>query len=182
MQQPHTGLAHSFILMDDDMLLSAPWSVADFLGPGGNEVIAGEWLCRGIVHACVWRHGSRWSTPRQGKRRQLPALGAAAPADTNCRACACGVRSCRHVYVGVRRLGGRRGAAQPVSWLARGPGRCLQRHVWPVAACHASTWAVLHAAALAEAAGRQDSAHVGGDTAPPRQVRVGGACWRVWAP
>lgn len=37
------GLAPHFIMMDDDLFLTAPWTRSDFLGPDGGQVLTGKW-------------------------------------------------------------------------------------------------------------------------------------------
>jgi hypothetical protein len=36
------GLSDTFILMDDDLFLTAPWTLADFVGPDGGQVLTGQ--------------------------------------------------------------------------------------------------------------------------------------------
>lgn len=35
------GLSDTFILMDDDLFLTAPWTLADFVWPDGGQVLTG---------------------------------------------------------------------------------------------------------------------------------------------
>ncbi len=35
------GLSDTFVLMDDDLFLTAPWTLADFVGPDGGQVLTG---------------------------------------------------------------------------------------------------------------------------------------------
>lgn len=40
---PFTGLSSHFVMMDDDLFLTAPWSREDFLGPDGGQITTGWW-------------------------------------------------------------------------------------------------------------------------------------------
>jgi hypothetical protein len=39
---PCAGLSDSFIMLDDDFFLTAPWTLGDFLGPDGGQILTGE--------------------------------------------------------------------------------------------------------------------------------------------
>lgn len=35
------GLSETFVMLDDDFLLTAPWTLADFVGADGAQVLTG---------------------------------------------------------------------------------------------------------------------------------------------
>jgi hypothetical protein len=36
------GLSETFIMLDDDFFLTAPWTLSDFIGPDGGQILTGR--------------------------------------------------------------------------------------------------------------------------------------------
>jgi hypothetical protein len=42
------GLSETFILLDDDVFLTAPWTLADLVGPDGGQILTGQ--CKALCN------------------------------------------------------------------------------------------------------------------------------------